>query len=544
MLSSVIVVELLLNLNMGWRYKFVGRGEMFMKVKQHDPLQTGKRFFGFVLAFWILLSSRPSLGDQSGDWVYTSDGSNVTIKGYKGVVGDVIVPDSISNLPVTAVAGAAFANNGSLASVKLSSNTVNIGEYAFWCCTGLVSVTLPIAVTNIGRKAFEGCGNLTNINIGSAVPIIGAWAFAECWCITAFDVDAGNIGYNSVDGVLFNKDLTVLLVCPPGKTGKYSLPDGVVRIQETAFSSCRLTSVMIPDSVGEIGQYAFGGCQRLTNGIVLNNITNLGQGAFYNCSGIPDIILGRGLRTINESTFEFCSSLTNVIIPAGVTNIDDYAFCGCNSLKHVIIPRGVTRIGICAFNNCGMTSIIVPESVTSIDGYAFESCCNLKEAIFQGDAPIGNSTLFNYSEGVVVYYFPWTAGWTSTYGGRPAEENMAYSQWRLKYGIAWHDDASDPDHDGMVNWQEYLAGTSPANEDDRLLITAVAGPSTLLWLAKSNVTYQVVKSMDLITWSNSSSGMGANQQSFQTAPADGVMQYADPDNFWATNAFYRVNVVP
>jgi len=65
------------------------------------------------------------------------------------------------------------------------------------------------------------------------------------------------------------------------------------------------------------------------------------------------------------------------------------------------------------------------------------------------------------------------------------------------------------------------------------------------WLAKSNVSYQVMKSQNLLeVWSNAPSGTGTNQRAFQMAPADGWLQYTDPDYAGATNGFYRVNVVP
>ncbi|MEI8123307.1 MAG: hypothetical protein WCI20_14855 [bacterium] len=105
----------------------------------------------------------------------------------------------------------------------------------------------------------------------------------------------------------------------------------------------------------------------------------------------------------------------------------------------------------------------------------------------------------------------------------------------------------DYDHDGMLNWQEYLAGTNPTNDADRLAIASMGSGTNaqITWLAKSNVSYQVMKSLDLLgAWSNAPSGTGINQQAFQTAPADGVLQYADPDYAGATNGFYRVEAVP
>lgn len=106
---------------------------------------------------------------------------------------------------------------------------------------------------------------------------------------------------------------------------------------------------------------------------------------------------------------------------------------------------------------------------------------------------------------------------------------------------------NDFDNDGLLNWQEYLAGTSPTNNADRLSISFMgseSNPARVSWLAKSNVSYQVMKNLDLTeAWSNAPSGIGTNQQSYQTAPMDGLLQYADPNDSITTSVFYQVNVV-
>lgn len=121
-----------------------------------------------------------------------------------------------------------------------------------------------------------------------------------------------------------------------------------------------------------------------------------------------------------------------------------------------------------------------------------------------------------------------------------------HTQWLTDYGFTTSL-TNDYDNDGMLNWQEYLAGTSPTNDADRLAITSMgsATDTQFSWLAKSNVSYQVMKSLDLMgAWLNAPSGAGTNQQAFRTAPTDGLLQYADPNYAEETNGFYRVNVVP
>lgn len=501
-----------------------------------------------LILFMGLCCTIPAKADQWGDWTYTTDGSNVTITGYTGADKDLVIPDVISNMFVVAIGAGAFMNSYTLTGITFSTNITDIGSDSFWFCTGLTSIVISPNVTNIGKQAFLECGNLTNVNIGVSIPVFGPWAFVYCANLTSISADSLNPEYKSMDGVLFNKTLTKLIICPAGKTGIYIMPDSIAKIQSTAFASCiRLTSVPLPEGVIDIGDYAFGGCGGLTNIMFLDHVMNLGVGVFYDCSSIVDVRIGNSVRSIGHDMFYACTSMTNFIIPNGVTNIDDYAFASCNALKEVTIPNSLTRIGNTAFNNCrSMTSITIPSNVSNIGSYAFEACGSLMGVYFKGNAPSGDGTIFSSTYSVTSYYYPWNSGWTYTYAGRPTQINPAYTQWRNNYGFTTSL-TNDFDDDGMLNWQEYLAGTSPTNDADRLAISSMGSGSNSLisWLAKSNVSYQVMRCSDLLgTWGNAASGAETNQQSQQTATTDQILQYMDPGYAGDTNAFYRVNVVP
>lgn len=189
-------------------------------------------------------------------------------------------------------------------------------------------------VNSIRSSAFANCRDLTSVTIPNSVTSIGGNAFSGCSSLTEISVEAGNPNYSSVDGVLFNKDKTLLIQCPCGKNGEYVIPNSVTSIWYAAFQSCRgLTSITIP-----------------------NSVTSIDGTAFYYCSG-----------------------LTSVTIPNSVTSIGDYAFSLCTGLKTLTIPCALTSIGAGVFSNCsGLTSVIIPKSVTSIGDSAFDFCENLK----------------------------------------------------------------------------------------------------------------------------------------------------------------------
>jgi hypothetical protein len=145
-------------------------------------------------------------------------------------------------------------------------NTVKkIEEYAFYHGGALTSVTIPESVTTIESYAFNSCASLNSVTIPKSVTSIGMYVFDLCTSLTAIDVDAANPNYSSEDGVLFNKDKTMLIRCPAGNSRTdYSIPNTVTEIMEYAFDGClALTSVTIPESVTTIDEGAFGYCYSL-----------------------------------------------------------------------------------------------------------------------------------------------------------------------------------------------------------------------------------------------------------------------------------------
>ncbi|MGO5082166.1 leucine-rich repeat protein, partial [Oscillospiraceae bacterium LCP25S3_E4] len=263
--------------------------------------------------------------------------------------------------------------NAKSSSYVIPTSVKVIGASAFYGCTGLKSVTIPSSVKEIGRCAFEGCTGLTSVTIPSGVTVIGECAFSDCTGLKSITVDKNNKNYTSVDGVLFNKNKTEILIYPNAKGSSYVIPSSVKKICNYAFDGCTgLKSVTIPNSVTEIGENAFMDCTGLTSVSIPSSVTEIGVCAFYGCTGLKSVTIPNSVTEIGGGAFQGCTGLKSVTIPSSVTEIGWRAFENCTGLKNITIPNSVTYIGVCAFRGCtGLKSVTIPSSVTKIGDISF-----------------------------------------------------------------------------------------------------------------------------------------------------------------------------
>lgn len=323
---------------------------------------------------------------------------------FAGCLGltDIVIPSTVKRIESDAFAGCS-----ALMSITIPPSVTSIGGSAFEGCSSLESVVIPSNVSTIEGNTFNGCGSLISIEIPSSVTSIEESAFKGCDSLTRIEVDSGNTQYSSLDGVLFNKDQSILIYCPKGKSGSYTVPSSVISIRDQAFSGCKhLTSIKVPHGLKNIGGWAFEGCSGLTSFTIPPGVTCIEGGVFQKCSSLSHVEIPNSVTSIGYFAFYDCSSLSSILIPEGLTSIEEGAFNRCRGLESVNIPPSVTNIGRLAFLGCkGLTEMVIPSSVTTIGDYPFEGCDSLERIKVDSNNPHYSSlddVLFNKDKSILI----------------------------------------------------------------------------------------------------------------------------------------------
>lgn len=197
---------------------------------------------------------------QTEDYTYVVENNAITITGYTGAGGAIVIPDTISMGPVRRIDDFALSSKA-ITSVVVPDSITSLGIYAFAYCSGLKNATLGNGITSLGDYAFYRCGSLTNITLGNGIDRIGLGAFISCDSLTSvtipgdvtyigdgafrhcqslkeITVEESNVAYSSLAGMLFNKAQTTLIQCPNGKIGDCVIPASLTGIGDYAFESC------------------------------------------------------------------------------------------------------------------------------------------------------------------------------------------------------------------------------------------------------------------------------------------------------------------
>lgn len=336
-------------------------------------------FLVFAMLFGIVavMASASAADEESfteGVFTYTVTDGKATITGgdVNAVPDDLVFPAEIGGYPVVAIGDYSFGFCESITSVSFEegSQVETIGESPFTNCYQICKVEIPSSVVTIGSRAFEDKSRLTELTFGenSKLKVIGTSAFSGTAITeinipesvevlgnyalntstlkevfipenvktigvsalqkTAFiQVDENNRYFSSDEnGVLFNKDKTVLLQYPVSREGTaYEIPASVVTVGSYAFQYSKLEEITFAEGSG---------------------LETIDDCAFHMAAHVEKITLPEGVKTVGNSAFMYCSSLKNLVLPDGVETIGNSAFLAGNEFVHVHIPSSAEEIGI------------------------------------------------------------------------------------------------------------------------------------------------------------------------------------------------------
>lgn len=203
------------------------------------------------------------------------DATNTIVQGYSMWVDEIVIPEGVRLIRNEALRGMR-----KLKYVSLPESLEAIQSRAFMG-TGLRKVTIPKNVADIRLGAFANCGKLEEISVSDK-----------------------NRFFTSEDGILYNKEQTILIQYPAGRAKEaFSIPEGVIHIMPKAFAGCRkLKCIYLPQS-----------------------LTTISERAFCECNGLEEIVIPEWIKYIDKRAFAYCKSLRKVFLARG-THIDYCAF--------------------------------------------------------------------------------------------------------------------------------------------------------------------------------------------------------------------------
>lgn len=181
----------------------------------------------------------------------------------------------------------------------------------------------------------------------------------------------------------------------------------VTALADKAFYEKHVTTVVVPDSVTEIGDLCFSGDNYLVSLTLPDGLAELSYGALESCYSLMDFELPKGLKTIGAGALQSIFYLTHLTIPAGVTDIEQMNFLMMHGLEEVSVAEGSTsftydaengllmtadkaRLLHCFFHLAPQKEIILPEGMKKIDPFAFHYDVTVEKIVLpEGTETIG-----------------------------------------------------------------------------------------------------------------------------------------------------------
>lgn len=302
----------------------------------------------------------------------------------------------------------------------VSEDVTEICAFAFDQTAYLEKVIIPDNVTTIPTSAFDYCYNITEIEIGNGVSDIGTKAFSLCISLVKIVVSEENPYFTSVDGILFDKEITTLYKYPEMREIKSVVfPDTVSVIADYAFYGADVENVVFPASVKKIGDTVFGWKYNLKTVAFLNNEIDISKYASINSSAVIYAYENSTAHTYakengkkfvafyEDADFTYDGGIVTVSGANGLSKLSDplvYPWNHFAQATEVLIMENIPSVASGCFNDFyGLTTIVFKGDSVRLSSSAFSGCYSLATVVSFCDSNFSGRA-FADTENEIMYF--------------------------------------------------------------------------------------------------------------------------------------------
>lgn len=387
--------------------------------------------------------------DSYGGFLFNVGLGDISIISYTGTEANLVIPAQINGRSVKRLTQYCIYENSNIETLVVSEGVERISSLFAGACPNLKSITLPASAQLLSNS--------------SSSIVSGLDGFVDsCNAMETVIVAEGNPWLCVIDNVLYNREMTDIIYCPPqNRITSIHIPEGIQEIRSDTFSSnIYLQDVTLPNSVTTIGYWAFSQCSALEKVNIPANCNFIGQYAFHGTQ-VAEVHLAANTMCVFPAFSSVLETLTadenspyyyasdNVLftrdgklvayagrkpdttytVPSHVTTIGMHAFQHAGSLERIILSEGLVTIEGGAFYGCeSLREITIPPTVTRLEDRTFFDCFNLSRITIPSSVEVinGNHVFANVT-GFIIR----------------GEAGSAAQTWAEEHGIAFHDIATE-----------------------------------------------------------------------------------------------------